>query len=630
MTFSLNGACMDQDFVWTPSPEFIHTTNLHALMQEQGVASYSAIHAWSVQAPEAFWGRTIRALGINLHKPYDQFLDISEGIAHAKWLKGAELNIAESCFNGSPDHPAIVTRRQDGRSETISVEQLDRLSNRVANGLQVLGIKKGDGVAIDMTMTAESVAVYLGIIKAGAAVISIPDSLPFEEIAKRLRLGDAKAVFTQDQIKRAGKSLPMYEKLQQANAPTTIVFSEKPGASVMLRGGDLSWNNFLSPNDRFQSVQCAPDDTTNIIFSSGTTGDPKAIPWDHTTPIKCGSDGMYHQDIRRGDVVCWPTNLGWMMGPWLVFASLLNKSTIALYEGPPTERGFCQFVQEAKVTMLGLVPSIAKAWRNTGVTNDLDWSHLRTYSSSGEASNPQDYAWLMKLNQPDGTSRPVVEYCGGTEVGGGYITNILIASQKPSEFSAKALGSDFVVLNAEGKPCATGEAGEVFLIPPSIGLSTRLLNADNDNVYYANCPVIDKKTLRRHGDQIIVGKDDRFQSDGRADDAMNLAGVKIGSVEIERTINNHVNGIMETAAIAVPLQGGGPDRLVLFAVAKKEKCEPIRLDALKAEMQKAIKDHLNPFFHVADVVLVDSLPRTPSNKVMRKVLRQQYLSGFPT
>jgi acetyl-CoA synthetase len=87
---------------------------------------------------------------------------------------------------------------------------------------------------------------------------------------------------------------------------------------------------------------------------------------------------------------------------------------------------------------------------------------------------------------------------------------------------------------------------------------------------------------------------------------------------------------METAAIAVPPQGGGPDRLVLFAVAKKEKCEPIRLDALKAEMQKAIKDHLNPFFHVADVVLVDSLPRTASNKVMRKVLRQQYLSGFPT
>ena len=145
--------------------------------------------------PQAFWEWTIRELNIELRTPYRQLLDVSDGAAHARWMKGAELNIAESCFHGPSSSPAILTRRHDKRWETITIGELDRLSNRVANGLQALGISKGDGVAIDMAMTAESVAIYLGILKAGAVVISIPDSLPPEEIAKRLRIGEAESGF---------------------------------------------------------------------------------------------------------------------------------------------------------------------------------------------------------------------------------------------------------------------------------------------------------------------------------------------------------------------------------------------------------------------------------------------------
>jgi acetyl-CoA synthetase len=316
-----------------------------------------------------------------------------------------------------------------------------------------------------------------------------------------------------------------------------------------------------------------------------------------------------------------------MMGPWLVYASLLNRATIALYEGAPTERGFCEFVQDAKVTMLGLVPSIVKSWRGTGAAGDFDWSSIRTYSSSGEASDVNDYGWLMQVNQPDGSSRPVIEYCGGTEIGGGYVTSTLTEPQRPAEFNAKAMGLNFMVLSAERKPCNPGEAGEVFIQPPSIGLSTRLLNADHDAVYYANCPVVDTHPMRRHGDQMIVVEGGRFRSDGRADDAMNLGGIKIGSVEIERTLNN-LDGVLETAAVAVPPPGGGPDRLVVFAVMSEER-NAVAPDALKKEMQQAIKEHLNPLFHVEEVVVVESLPRTASNKVMRKVLRKQYADAPP-
>ena len=631
-------ACMERPFDWAPTPASIRETNLFALMKEQGKSSYSELHAWSVQEPEAFWERTIRTLHISLRQPWTRLLDLSQGAAHAQWLQGAKMNIAESCLrpstptSGPAEKPAILTTRQhqEGKQlESISIGELDRLSNRVASGLQARGIGKGDAVAIDMGMTAESVAIYLGIIKAGVAAVSIADSLPAEEIARRLQIGAAKAIFTQEVILRAGRSLPMYSKVCEAGAPPAIVLSCDPN-TLQLRPGDVPGEQFLSSKDHFKAVACSPQDTTNILFSSGTTGDPKAIPWDHTTPIKCGSDALYHQDIHPGDVVCWPTNLGWMMGPWLIYAALLNRATIALYEGAPTERGFCEFVQDAQVTMLGLVPSIVKAWRSSGAAEGLDWSRLRCYSSSGEASDPSDYAWLMRLNQADRSMRPVIEYCGGTEIGGGYAASTMIAPHRAAEFNALAMGSDVVFLNERNQPCAPGETGEVFLRPPSIGLSTRLLNADNDAVYYANNPVLDGHPLRRHGDQVIVGEDGRYRSDGRADDAMNLGGIKVGSVEIERTLNR-LPSILETAAVAVPPPGGGPDRLVIFAVFRPSmpgtNLEASAPEALKREMQQAIKEHLNPLFRIDDVVIASSLPRTASNKVMRKELRKQYRAG---
>ncbi|APW63478.1 AMP-binding protein [Paludisphaera borealis] len=606
----------DAAAAWTPTEESIEATNLYALMREQGMKTFPEIHGWSVQDPIAFWDRTIRTLGVVFRKPYSRILDSAGGASRARWLEGAELNIAESCFQGAGDRAAIVTKRLDGRIETITVDALDGLSNRVANGLSALGLGKGDAVAVDSSMTAEAVALYLGALKMGGVVVSIPDSCPPAEIAKRLRIGEAKAVFTQFELARGGKRLPMYEKVLQAEPPTTIVLGDRE-SELRLRNGDLAWERFLSASERFESLSCSPHDAINILFSSGTTRDPKAVPWDHTTPIKSAADALYHHDVRPGDVVCWPTNLGWMMGPWLIFASLMNRATIALYEGSPIERGFCEFVQDAGVTMLGLVPSIVKGWRNASCAEGLDWSRVRAFSSSGEASNAHDYHWLMHLNQREGVTKPIVEYCGGTEVGGGYLSNNLVTPQQPSEFNGKTMGCDFVVLDDQGRPCPPAESGEVFLVAPALGLSTRLLNGDNEAIYFNDCPRWAGKTLRRHGDQIRVLGEHRYQSEGRADNTMNLGGIKASSAEIERVVSD-LPGVSEAAAIGVPPATGGPDRLVIYAVAVDDA------DRLKAAFQKAIKERLNPLFHLHAVVRVEALPRTASNKVMHRTLRSQF------
>jgi acetyl-CoA synthetase len=608
---------------WHPTDDIIKATNLYALMQQQGLNTYAAIHRWSVENRAAFTEHTLKRLGIVFQQPYRAVLDTSNGIPGARWFADARMNITDSCFKGQPTRPAIITRRHNGTMQTVTEGELQTMANRIANALVARGLRKGDAVAIDMPMTVEAVAAYLGIIKAGMVVVSVPDALPPEQIAIRFTIGNAKAVFTQTEIVREDKRLPLYAKVcaPEVNAPPAIVvrpFAET--TAVTLRDGDVLWDDFLSTDTAFTSVVCDPNDATNIIFSSGTTGTPKAIPWDHTTPLKAAFDSHYHQDIHAGDVLCWPTNLGWMMGPWLLYAAFINGAAVALHEGAPTERGFCQLVQDAKVTMLGLVPSIAVGWRSTGNGTGLDWGSIRCFSSSGEASNPEVYGWLMTFNQPAGAVKPVIEYCGGTEVGGAYITDTLLLPLGPSEFNAKSMGSDFVVVDADMQPCAPGDTGEVFLLAPALGLSTRLHNGDNTAVYYDNCPTDGTTAWRRHGDLMTIIKDGYWQSNGRAGNDMNLGGIKVGSPEIERVVNT-VAGVVESAAIGVPTPGGGPDRLVIYVVAADGAPA---IDELQGTIQKAIKTGLNPLFHVHDVVPIATLPRTASNKVMHRELRAQY------
>jgi acetyl-CoA synthetase len=612
--------------IWTPTQAEIEATNVYALMQRNGFETYEALHAWSVNNPTAFWRQTTADLGVVYDRLPRRTFSQEAGARHPQWLEGAKLNIANSCFQkGTPKDDVIITRRHDGTEEVISRRELDHLSNRVANGLEAMGLKKGDGVAIAMPMTVEAVAAYFGIVKAGMVVVSIPDSVPPEQIESRLRIGQAKAIFTQSMVINDGKSFPMYEKvatLGNKAPPAIIIPAYRQEINLPLLGKDRVWGDFLLENEFHDSVSCNPTDATNIIFSSGTTGNPKGIPWNHLTPIKAASDGRWHQDIHVGDTVCWPTNLGWMMGPWLIYASMMNGGRMALYEGAPTEKRFGQFVETAGVTILGLVPSIVTSWRNTGATEGCDWSKIRCFSSSGAASNPDLYAWLMHLNQPRGVVKPVIEYCGGTEIGGGYVSGALIKPAHPARFSAKALGIDFDVLNDDGTPCAPGKTGEVFITSRSIGLSERLIGrGDHDEVYYPK-----GAPGRWHGDLMTMSHDDAgWISNGRAGDDLNLNGIKFGSAEIERTVNA-ATGVLETAAIGVPPPEGGEDRLVIYAVMEKGvDRNAVNPDILKREMAALIRTGVSPFAsHVHDVVIVDALPRTPSNKVMHKDLRAQY------
>ncbi|MDJ0840177.1 MAG: AMP-binding protein [Acidobacteriota bacterium] len=601
---------------WMPSIAVQHCSNIHTLAERRELYAYDDLYAWSLEDPAAYWAAVMDCLGIVFQQPYHGVVDLSEGVTSPNWLPGARLNIAESCFYAEADQPAVIYRdAPDDELQTMTYAELDRESNRVANGLVDAGFKTGDALAVDMTMNVHAVIIYLGIVKAGCRVVSIADSFSPTEIATRLRIGKAVGIFTMDHIGRGEKKLPMYKKVVDAEAPRAFVLPLGEQLDAELRDGDMAWTDFLAESTEFTPVSCEPGDITNILFSSGTTGEPKAIPWTHTTPIKAAADGFIHQDIHPGEVVCWPTNLGWMMGPWLIYATLINKGTIALYGDAPNTASFCKFVQDAEVSVLGVVPSLVKAWKQADALDGLDWTNLKLFSSTGECSNANDMLWLMAVAD----YKPVIEYCGGTEVGGGYLTGTVVHPAVPAAFTTPAMGIGLKILDEENNDT---DMGEVFLQPPSMGLSTSLLNRDHHEIYFKDTPKDEKgNPLRRHGDQIEKLPGGFYRAHGRADDTMNLGGIKVSSAEIERVLEE-VSDIDEAAAVAVPPPEGGPGQLIVFVVMLLDRDEA----SLRAELQEAIRFKLNPLFKIHDIVVQDVLPRTASGKVMRRVLRSRYLN----
>lgn len=604
---------------WVPDDDRIAKSNLKQWMDDTSCQTVPQLHHWSATSRDSFWEMALETLEIAFRTAPHSIFDLAHGVTEPGLLPGARMNICESCFLANDDQVAVIEGTPDGNLNYFSYRELKHRANQVARALEERGLDPGNAIGVVMPLSFESVAVYLGIIQAGMVVVSIADSFAAPEISNRLSIGNAKAVFACESLTRAGKKLPLGERVREATSLPILLIDQPEGEWIQLVN--------RQPIE-FEPMECLAMDPVNILFSSGTTGDPKAIVWNHATPIKCAVDGHLHHDLHAGDVVAWPTNLGWMMGPWLIFASLINRGTIALYQDAPFGTGFGRFVQNAGVNMLGVVPSMVRQWRADRAMESCDWSAIRTFSSTGESSNPDDMFYLSWL----AGFRPIIEYCGGTEIGGGYISSTVVQPNAPSTFSTPAFGLDFRILDDNQQPA---DEGELFLIPPSIGLSTKLLNRDHHQAYYGDTPSVEIQVvhdrpaatvpLRRHGDYMRKLPGGYFTAGGRADDTMNLGGIKVSSVEIEKVLNE-LEEISESAAVAIPLERSGPDQLVVFYVPATVDPEPeLPTDELLKRMNAAIRARLNPLFKIREIIPRKELPRTASNKVMRRMLRAELL-----
>ncbi|KQK12602.1 probable acyl-activating enzyme 18, peroxisomal isoform X1 [Brachypodium distachyon] len=630
---------------WFPSPIDCKRTNLGRMMEQNGpkllgssykdpISSFDLFHKFSVENQEVYWRMVLKELSVKFLREPKSILDASDKSKKGgTWFQGAVLNIAECCLlpwpsqNRTDDSTAIVWRDEgldDYPVNRMSLKELRTQVMTVAHALDTM-FQKGDRIAIDMPMTCNAVIIYLAIILGGFVVVSIADSFAPQEIGTRMRVSNAKAIFTQDFIIRGGKQFPLYSRVMEGTSSKAIVIPATGDClGVTPRTGDMSWKDFLSRaagrSSIYSPVYQPSDALINILFSSGTTGEPKAIPWTQLCPIRCGADTWAHLDVRPQDIGCWPTNLGWVMGPILLFSCFLSGATLALYHGSPLGHGFCKFVQDARVNMLGTVPSLVKAWKAGNLTKGIDWTKIRVLATTGEASDIDDNLWLSSR----ACYKPIVECCGGTELASSYIQGSLLQPQAFGAFSGKSMSTGFVILDEQGHPYPDDQpcAGEVGLFPLYFGATDRLLNGDHDKVYFDGMPIYKGRQLRRHGDIIQRTVGGYYIVQGRADDTMNLGGIKTSSVEIERVCNRADEGLLETAAVSIKPTGGGPEQLAILAVLK-DRSASCDAHLLKSKFQRAIQKNLNPLFKVSYVKVVPEFPRTASNKLLRRVLRDQ-------
>lgn len=606
---------------WLPDENALNNANISRLMQTLSLSSYQELHAWSVQNRARFWEKTMQVLQIKFEQKYDQVLDTSSGgMENPAWLKGARFNIAKSCFQTDGHKTAIIASDENSQVRKLSYQQLQQLCNQVSSGLLKQGLQAGDRVVLYLPLCVEAVAAYLGIIQAGMVAVLVADSFSPQELKRRVESSNAKSVIAFDSYMYGGKQLPIYHKIKEAQAPASVIIStdDKPD----LRQQDMLWDDFLA-DKAFTPVTGQPETLISILFSSGTTSEPKAIPWTQLTPIKCAADAYFHHDIHHNDTLSWTTGMGWMMGPWTIFAALMNKATLALFTGSAASPAFGSFVEKAGISILGTIPSLVKVWRNTKMMEQYNWN-IRVFSSTGEPSQVEDYLYLMCLAK---FKAPVIEYCGGTEIGGGYITGTVVQPASPTTFSTPTLGIDLRFRDEESGKLSANQSGEVFIIPPSIGLSQSLLNRDHHEEYYEGTPRLEDGTpLRKHGDSYqlyseLVEDTTFYKSRGRSDDSMNLGGIKVSAVEIEKIINQHP-AVYESAAVAVSPKDGGPEALLIFYIPQHEQ---IAENLLKKEWQSMLSQELNPLFRIKEIIPKATLPRTASNKLMRRLLRKEYM-----
>ncbi|HKL88280.1 MAG TPA: AMP-binding protein, partial [Salinibacter sp.] len=539
----------NQEVVWEPDPEVVANSNLRRFMDQHDIADLEALQARSTQDVGWFWDAVLDDLDIEFYQEYDEIVDLSDGIQYPTWCVGGEMNIVHNLLDkwqGTPveDRVALRWEGEDGTTERLTYGELNRRVCRCANALREMGLGKGDRIGLYMPMTPEIVIAFLAIVKIGGILLPLFSGYGVGAIVTRLQGADAKALFTADGFARRDSPIKMKETADKAVAQcpsvdNVIVHRHLGRDDVpMTDGRDVFWRDAMAGHDdEAYTERTEAEDVVMIIYTSGTTGPPKGTVHTHCGfPIK-GAQDMYHpMDLKPGETMYWMSDMGWMMGPWLVFGTLTVGATMVLYDGAPDypDAGrLWRMVDDHDVTHLGVSPTLIRALKTQGdaPVEASDRSTLRAIGSTGSPWDPESWSWCF--NTVLNGEKPILNYSGGTEISGGILCGNFLEPLKPAAFSGPVPGMDADVVDNDGTP-VRGEVGELVLRKPWIGM-TRGFWGEDDRYLDAYWNRFDDTWV--HGDFAAVDDDDLWYILGRSDDTINVAGKRLGPAEIEALLN---------------------------------------------------------------------------------------------
>jgi acetyl-CoA synthetase len=591
----------------------------------------AGLHEAAARDAEGFWAEQARAL--DWMRPWDRVLEWTP--PHAKWFVGGKLNVSANCLDRHLAGPlrnkaAIVWEGEPGDRRVLTYWDLAREVRRAANALKQLGVRKGDRVGIYLPMIPEAAIAMLACARIGAVHSVIFGGFSAESVRDRMNDAKAKVLITADGGYRRGQVVPLKRMADQAMAESPsiehcIVVQRRPGGqgdesfAAMKEGRDHWWHRLLDG----VSSESAPEpmdaeDLLFILYTSGTTGKPKGIV--HTTGgylTQVAATTRYVFDLKPADVFWCTADVGWVTGhSYVVYGPLANGATVLMYEGAPDwpERDrFWSLVETYGVTILYTAPTAIRAFMKWGTDHPArhDLSTLRLLGSVGEPINPE--AWIWYHTNIGGGRCPIVDTWWQTETGGIMITPLPgITTTKPGSATMPFPGVVAELVDNTGKVLPKG-GGFLTLAAPWPGMLRTIYGDDQryQDTYWSRFP-------GRYfaGDGAKLDEDGYWWILGRVDDVLNVAGHRIGTMEVESALVEHP-AVAEAAVVgrADDLKG---QALAAFVTLKdSHQASPSLKDDLKAHVTLKIGAIARP----DDIFFSADLPKTRSGKIMRRLLK---------
>jgi acetyl-CoA synthetase len=626
-------------FVWHPTPELIAQSNLQRFIERHALGSYGELMRRSTTDIDWFWDTVLRDLDIRFYKPYSRVVDLNGGKPWARWCVDGEMNIVHNTLDKYADTEidnrlAIKSEIEDSTTRTVTYKELREQVDEMAGALRGLGLGKGDVIGVFMPMVPEIVIAMLAIIKIGGIFLPLFSGFGGAAIASRLNDADAKALITAAGTYRRGKFCPMKpiadEAAAQIPALRHLVVLNQAGEWLVenLNTKAEAPAGFGVPFGDAPTERTSAEDPMMIIYTSGTTGRPKGAVHTHCGfPIKSAQDMWHGLDLHPDETLFWMTDMGWMMGPWEVFGTLLLGAAMMLYDGAPDfpepDRVW-SLVDRHKVTALGVSPTLIRALRRYGdeIVHRHNLSSLRKFASTGEPWNPDPWMWLF---QNVGRGKlPIINYSGGTEISGGIVMGNVLTPMKPCAFSGPLPGMAADVVDENGGS-VRGKVGELVIREPWIGMTRGFWRDPQRYIdsYWSRWP-----NTWVHGDWAAIDNDGLWYILGRSDDTIKIAGKRLGPAEVESILVAHPQ-VSEAAAVGVPDPIKG-EALVCFCVLRKDANENVDPSTalrvnLAAELKGNVARDLGKALAPRDVFFVPDIPKTRNAKVMRRVVRAAYI-----
>src|ERR1700737_3015573 len=618
---------------WSPTKEQAQSSRLWHFMQQHHCASYPELCERAARDPDWFWDALVKELGIVWSAPYQAVMDTSAGLPFTRWFPGGLLNAYDSAVlrhrRLDPNRVALIGETEAGTTRQLTYAQLEDAVEQTAAGLRPIGVERGVAVGLYLPLVIENAVALLACTKLGAVAVPLFSGFGAEAIRQRLSAAQARVLITADAAVRRGRPALMKPIAVEAAAglphlERLVVVTCAGVDTAMHDGREVAWEELDKPARPPVPTQAMrPDEPLLLLYTSGTTGRPKGTVHGHAgLPIKAAQDWALGMDVRPAERVMWVTDMGWVMGPLLVFGSLMLGGAAVFYDGAPDypdPRRVWTVAQRHGVTHLGISPTLTRVLMASGekAVPAQPLARLRVLASTGEPWTPEAWSWLFEVVGRGAV--PIMNYSGGTECGGGLVSGNFLTPSKAGSFAGPIPGIDAAVFNEHGQP-VRGEVGELVVRQPYLGMTLGLWKDPERylETYWSRWP-----DVWVHGDWAMIDEEGLWYILGRSDDPIKVAGKRVGPAEAEAAALDGAD-VAEAAAVGIPdpLKG---QSVVVFVVPRPDM-DPA---PIPAAVSRSVERSLGKPFKPAAVHMIPRLPKTRNGKILRRVIPNAFLGAPP-